>query len=241
MPIGVPHSTRRDLPPCQFLSHSDDLCKWPLSVLWPRRLGRPRWGARGPSRRRPARSFAAAVRRRRPRRPSGGAREARRSRDSGAGCRGGRGRGGGAMAVAFGWFCGRKRQKTRKSQKILFDPTRSARGRRKRCLSLQRRGFRRRRDNRWEARDLLRRFDLRYVQYERQGDTGARFSELQWHFFGRNYDRTAGTGTLSPKLPHSRGRSDNPRTSHVREKRFDPSERAVEQYLALRDHFCGRM
>ena len=52
---------------------------------------------------------------------------------------------------------------------------------------------------------------------------------------------TAGTGTISPELPRSSGRRDNPRTAHVRERRFDPSARAAGQYLAHPGHFCGRM
>ena len=76
---------------------------------WASAFGRAR-----SSRRRSARSFAAAVRRRRPRQPSGGAREARRSRGSG-GC--GRGRGGGAMWRLLWVICGRK---SRAKQKNFF-------------------------------------------------------------------------------------------------------------------------
>jgi len=79
-------------------------------------------------------------------------------------------------------------KKARTSKRSFFEPAESARGRRKRWPPRQRRGFRPRRDNRWIALNLLRRFDLRYGQYERQGDTGAHSSELQWHFSGRNYD-----------------------------------------------------
>ena len=78
---------------------------------------RERWGARGPSRRRPARSFAAAVRRRRPRQPSGGAWEARRSRlrrGSGVAAVGARGA---PWRLLGGDFVGKKEAQ---KQKILF-------------------------------------------------------------------------------------------------------------------------
>ena len=52
---------------------------------------------------------------------------------------------------------------------------------------------------------------------------------------------TAGTGAISQELRPSRGRRDNPRTAHIQEKRFDPSARAADQYVALWDRFCGRM
>ena len=52
---------------------------------------------------------------------------------------------------------------------------------------------------------------------------------------------TAGTGALSPKVSHSRGRHGHPRTALDQERRFDPSARAADQYVALRDHFRGWM
>ena len=105
--------------------------------------------------------------------------------------------------LLLGGFVGKK--KTRKSQRYFFEAARSARGPRNRCLSLQRRGFRPRRDHRWKALDLLNRFDLRYVQYERRGDTGAQFSELQWHFFEQNYEREGGrTEDISGTIPFQR-------------------------------------
>ena len=107
------------------------------------------------------------------------------------------------------------------------DELEAARGPRNQCLSLQRRGFRPRRDHRWKALDLLNRFDLRYVQYERRGDTGAQFSELQWYFFRKIMGERAAVRRISPEPSHSRGRRDNPRTAHIQENRSDAPTRAA--------------
>ena len=42
---------------------------------------------------------------------------------------------------------------------------------------------------------------------------------------------------MSPEQSHSRGRRDNPRTAHIREKRSDAPAPARERYLSLPGHF----
>ena len=61
----------------------------------------------------------------------------------------------------------------------------------------------------------------------------ANFQSCNCTFWGKIRRERAAARTISPKLSHSRGRRDNPRTAHIQENRSDAPARSPASNLAL--------